>query len=389
MCHPLQHLISSRSATLSNPRCVRLLTDRSAKPLAFTSSDPTHASLEYRTFLAHLRDSSAHKHPQRHGMSETAPLPTALEPDITNRHNTDTCSEHVDTAFSELAQALEPFIEDALAKPRFYKFEALPIELRYKIYEEHFLVNKGSLATQSWPHLTWQSRELRTRTSAPFLPRLCLASKTLLREVGAFLLSSILFDFETTKLMQRFIKKTKRFRHTDLNIVRHIRKVIIRNVNHFSDALVTCDSDPLDKEVAKSNLVASSLLPRFQNLYELYLTFYASMKFFSSELSLTDLSTITALNVGDYLEKFGPRSILRLENIRRIEIRGVSGHAELCALVSDPERYTIEHDTVEKLRPLSELASKIKEGFKSKGQDVGVRTLLYWGQGEEELTTIG
>ena len=47
-----------------------------------------------------------------------------------------------------------------------------------------------------------------------------------------------------------------------------------------------------------------------------------------------------------------------------------------------------ENDTVENLRPLSELASQTKTGFKANSQDVEVKTYLYWGKNEEEEMEI-
>ncbi|KAJ4382058.1 hypothetical protein N0V86_002386 [Didymella sp. IMI 355093] len=55
--------------------------------------------------------------------------------------------------FLQLTRDPEEYIEDMLTHPAFERFQDLPVELRYKIYEEYFLDDRRNLTTRGWPEL--------------------------------------------------------------------------------------------------------------------------------------------------------------------------------------------------------------------------------------------
>lgn len=82
--------------------------------------------------------------------------------------------------FDELLHALNPYIDELTWEPTFHQFEDLPIELRYKVYEQYFLDHDKTL---SCTEATWQLSGQRyifklihmtrsPRKSVPFLPTL-------------------------------------------------------------------------------------------------------------------------------------------------------------------------------------------------------------------------
>jgi hypothetical protein len=51
-------------------------------------------------------------------------------------------------AFNTLLRSLNPYIDDL--QPSFHRCLELPIELRYKVYEEYFRREFTAIACQSW-----------------------------------------------------------------------------------------------------------------------------------------------------------------------------------------------------------------------------------------------
>ncbi|KAF2033567.1 hypothetical protein EK21DRAFT_108706 [Setomelanomma holmii] len=97
-------------------------------------------------------------------------------------------------AFSELLHALNPYLDDQ--EPcKFPSFCFLPIELRYKVYEEYFIDDRKSFACTTW----WAELERRIggfsldkkRVSTPFLPSLCFVNRRLRDEAISFFFSTI------------------------------------------------------------------------------------------------------------------------------------------------------------------------------------------------------
>lgn len=89
-------------------------------------------------------------------MSDATPSTTIQEQmkSVLNEANTDP-GERLKDDFVELVHDLEPYVFEHLWEPTFHEFPDLPIELRDKIYEKHFLDNRGCLTTHTWSLLDW------------------------------------------------------------------------------------------------------------------------------------------------------------------------------------------------------------------------------------------
>lgn len=120
-------------------------------------------------------------------LAAAPPAPNAIDVDGDTM-----TSDHSVVAFLELVHDIEPYVDELTWQPTFQRFADLPIELRYEIYELYFNENQArALATENWPAYNHSNEELRRRDSVQFLPRLCLASKELMKEAGTLLLSSL------------------------------------------------------------------------------------------------------------------------------------------------------------------------------------------------------
>lgn len=114
-------------------------------------------------------------------MGNTVPLTTAPELSSVDGDDDTVVSDRAVTAFLELAQDLELYIDDLVWRPTFHRLVDLPIELRYQIYELYFDNDVRAFATMFWPDCYFWPSLLRKRKSAPYLPDLCLANKSFLK----------------------------------------------------------------------------------------------------------------------------------------------------------------------------------------------------------------
>ena len=224
----------------------------------------------------------------------------ASEPDETDRTSIGPSSSCTDAAFLELAHNLELYIEDILWRPTFHGFLDLPIELRYKIYEEYFSNNEGAVTTQSWSHVTWHLSEYRRRASVQFLPRFCLASKVLLKEVASFLLTPMEFRFEHVGNLLYFLEAAAHFQTLKFNIAHHVRRLYVHDVNElrfaqtgFVNGSSFLHIDMLRTELA--NVSTSVALNNFQGLPELVLAFHAPVRLRSNITTHPSRAEWTAL----------------------------------------------------------------------------------------------
>lgn len=328
-------------------------------------------------------------------MSDTAPPTMTSVPTEGDHANESIKQDQAHTAFLELAHDLEPYINDLLWRPIFHQFMDLPIELRYMVYEEYFLNDSLALITKDWPELEWASAYIRNRVrkskSAPFLPNICLASKFLLSEAGSFLLAAFTFEFDLTGELLYFLEMAGRFQTAGLNALHSIRKLCFTNANglHLGQLIYFDhrETRKIDMERVKMSSSAINIaLNTCHGLQKLYVQFFAPLQHRYRGMP-RNLSSVRALSIGQYLGSFNLKSVLRLKRLQTIHIAGVSGRRNL--YISDPtNNMTLQADTIENLRPLSDLASKIKAGFRAKGQDVEVQTHLYWGNEEEEHKTM-
>jgi hypothetical protein len=116
--------------------------------------------------------------------------------DASQRVPADVPSNHSCSAFLDLLNDIEPYIDDVTWQPIFHRFPDLPIELRYEIYELYFHSNRErALATKNWAHYNFSAEELHRRESSKFLPKFCTANKSCVEEAWVLLLSSLDFLF--------------------------------------------------------------------------------------------------------------------------------------------------------------------------------------------------
>lgn len=288
--------------------------------------------------------------------------------------------DHLDPAFLQLAHGIEGYIKDITWQPTFDRFEDLPVELRYKIYEEYFLDDRRSLATREWPELYWNSvhdeKTLERRNTAPFLPSLCFLNKALLTEVGEFLFSALAITFiEPVPLMQFFQLATP-CRLPGLRIVHSIRRLRFLEANGAAQAYTMyvhghCGGgfEPIVAETA--NRATMTALNSCAGLHQLNLHFDNGLSFKFDHMPPVEPPVIEVEDIARYLNCFSIKPILALKELRELTITGHSGRTTLCSHAPfDIDAADFQGDTVSRLRPLVHIAHKLQDAFKARGQVV-------------------
>ncbi|KAJ4332035.1 hypothetical protein N0V87_008712 [Didymella glomerata] len=317
------------------------------------------------------------------------PATTPPEPSAVDIAGDTVASNYSSAAFLELMNDIEPYVDDLTWQPTIHCFAGLPIELRYEIYKLYFNGNhERALATKYWPIYCFSSEELRRRGSAQFLPNLCLASKYLLKETGVFLLSSLDFQFQDLQKMMQFLDKAAQFQSLELSVAHSIRSLQQFNTNDcFGVYLCFLGSRLLasipQKTVERSNGFTNIALNMFQHLRRLSLEFCAPFDMRYDRLAPTKPPTCTALSIKKFLEGFNPATIVRLRSLRELHVAGLSGarNARRSRTNGDNAAWTKDDECA--LQPLLEVAQKIKDGFKTRDQDVEVVVWMFWGKDSE------
>ena len=200
-------------------------------------------------------------------------------------------SDHSCRAFLDLSNDIEPYIDEMTWQLTFQRFRDIPIELRYEIYELYFDSNRErALATKNWPRYNFSAEELHRRDSAKFLPDLCIASKSCMKEAYVHLLSSLSFQFEDVLQTIQFLDEAAQSQSSELNIVHNIHSLEQRNTNECHKAHLFFRGDQCltglnRKAVGQSNATVNVALNMFQHLHHLRLALASTGP---RELSMTN-----------------------------------------------------------------------------------------------------
>jgi hypothetical protein len=320
------------------------------------------------------------------------------EPGYDEHTNNEPSQKHADAAFLELARDLEEYIVDILTQPAFERFQDLPVELRYKIYEEYFLNDRHNLTTRDWPELDWTTihheRVLNLRTSAPFLPALCFADKALLVEAGEFLLSALSMTFINPLSLMQFFQLAVSCRLPRLVITHNIRRLRFLDANGTAQAATVYLHDqrirsysPTSAEIA--NRAVMTALNSCKGLHELNLHFHTAVTCRFDHMPPVEPPIITVDDIKSHLVGFNIKPLLALEELRTLTIFGYSGRATLCSHAPfDIDTAEYQDDTASRLQPLADIAQKVHDVFQARGQVVQITTRSYWGKDQVEVQTV-
>lgn len=321
-------------------------------------------------------------------MGNTVPLTTAPELSSVDGDNDTVISDRAVTAFLELAQDLELYIDDLVWRPTFHRLVDLPIELRYQIYELYFDDDVRAFATMFWPDCYFWPSLLRKVKSAPYMPDLCLANKSLLKEVGSFLLASLRFEFRSVPNMMHFFDKAAQFQSSELNIIQGIRELVQQDTNNCDSQHAICPSGQRTPTfnmtaIVLSNRSTSIALHMLQNITHLTLCFYAPVEVRRSK-TIGGPPIFKALSIHEYLDGFNASSISRLKNLRSAEFLGYSGYQNVDRYAGiDLKDSNWVKDDEECLAPLVKMTLEVKMRPKARGQEVEVVTAMHYGKNSE------
>jgi hypothetical protein len=291
-----------------------------------------------------------------------------------NRNNVD--------PFMMLLQHLNPFIDESPSQREFHRFLDLPLELRYKVYEQHFLDNTKSTCTAYRPTLSMNDPAMLRNYKRQVLPDLCCVSKLLREELLKCLLDRMevkLRDLFHLKLYAGRLSSGKMFESFDL--FARFRTVTFRGLN---SEIVLCLYASWEFGIIEANnTTVTRLLPTFAGIRHLSVVL-------TSPLHLRDHAdhiTYKTLSITNCLQGLDTASIVGLKELRKLTITGTTGFASL----GNPGRLQtpIEDDeNIEHLRSVSELAQQIKDGLKEHGRDVRVEVYLKYGKDLEEYSVL-
>jgi hypothetical protein len=255
-------------------------------------------------------------------------------------------------------------------RPVFHRFLDLPIELRYKVFEESILDEPGVVACRPWNEVTspWYSLSYGSR----FLPNICMTSRELMSEIVAFLTSSSTFDMGGTCEVKFICKRLSSI--SSVHDFRAIRRLRFTDANFTSYSHIyhwaTKAEGACLERAQEANELCTDIVAQLDDLKELTLRFYAPSKSYGNP------RLVHAMSIGPFLNGFNTRCLLQQKNLRKVILSAKS------SFKTDDGLSPLQDDDAEKLRPVLDLGKQIKQGFEERGQggvEVQVR-LLYAGQ---------
>jgi hypothetical protein len=273
-------------------------------------------------------------------------------------------------------------LDPARTTTSFDRFRDLPTELRYQVYEQHFLDDSSAITTREWPLLRLHVDPARRKL--PFLPAVCFVSKDIHTEAV-----SALMHVATLKIAPRIKSKQTVFRVGDTSkdhAIRQVRKIRLVDFNDLSGSKIIKGAtlpDICKSRARKSNAINSVLLGQFKHLTEVTMHFHAATH---TSPFLPRASRTHALSIDKYLASLNMGVLLRQQGIQKITLLGKASYYIMRKQAGAQRIYlgSLQDDTVENLMPLLDLGKRMKEEFKRKGREVQIQVCLsHKGQRDE------
>ncbi|KAH7077957.1 hypothetical protein BKA63DRAFT_564502 [Paraphoma chrysanthemicola] len=180
-------------------------------------------------------------------------------------------------------QGLNTFVDDRVRQPEFFNFRQLPIEIRYKVYEQYFLDNEITLSSRSGPVIDINTEFVHNchfgPVPGPFASNLCLVNRTSRTEVTAFITRFATFSTDHKIGTMRLIDCLQRLTLTgEPKTLESTRKLSLRNLNGCSTQCVGKDEESQAAREAQSKETCeyvAQILPKFTGIRTLDLEFRA------------------------------------------------------------------------------------------------------------------
>jgi len=253
------------------------------------------------------------------------------------------------------------------------------------VYEQYFLDEKHSIACQDWPHLRFSKdyeRSIRVkRKHSPFLPPLCITSKSLRSELLPCLLEAAHFEFGDCTTLSRIMVSLEA---SSLHL--HVRKATTNNMEG-QRGLAVLEDEPgggekdAHESTQRCNKIYSSTIKHFSRLRELNVTLYSPL--LCTTMNNHATISVRALSFETFLHDFQLQAILGLEELQRLSIIKISGSAgtyDILNHIKHNDSNLVEDDKSSNLAAILHLCRQIKKGFTIQGRDVVVKAYLQYGQ---------
>jgi hypothetical protein len=294
-------------------------------------------------------------------------------------------------ASSNLLCSLNPYIEGVVLVPHsdFPHFMELPVKIRYKVYEEYFLDESSSIACENWPDLRFTDFSIsifqRTREHAPFLPKLCLASKMLQPELLRCLIEAAHFDFEdgySLTVVGCLLMRPA------MALNKHVRRMrLVDSTGTRGEVLYKFDimrNEYLEPPLEENIEISNEIMPQLPGLRELHLGFHAPLEYPGNKFQYDRLDPIRALPIDKYLvtEYDVVEMLLKIKELQKVTIFGRSGNSNRSEDVILHGNPIIDDGRFQNLDALDVLCWDIKDAFDDKGRNLELN--CYMTCGEEE-----
>jgi hypothetical protein len=235
-------------------------------------------------------------------------------------------------AFHELLCDLNPYVDEIVGADAFHRFTDLPLELRHTVYDQYFFdETRRSVTCNRWPDRHGKARiKLKTprgkrwEKSAPFLPNLCLTSKTFGTEATSLLVGSAMCEIVTTAAASLILSKPNTSR-----VLGKVRKLVIRDSNkHYDHGPIFNSSYHTDHKIyqaicsviGRQNKLYTRLLGSFSGLCELHIMFCYPRNFFKTSSTRAGHYDVELVHTHTFLTGFNIMPILDMERLEKLTL---------------------------------------------------------------------
>jgi hypothetical protein len=212
-----------------------------------------------------------------------------------------------------------------------------------------------------------------------------VVNKVLRQKLITCLLDPMELSFEDTAALANFNDVCLACKFGPFDIVARVRNATFPGVSENAYRILLEEYNPADTvEVVqrKKRLTTtfSRLLPSHSGLRHLKIGLYSSGLWNSSRM------VVKAEPTREYMQGLDAQFILGLKELQTITITARNGHPGLCRI--GLQKVITDAGSIEQLRPVSEFAQQIKDGFTEQGRDVRVEVHLKYGKDLEEQRVL-
>jgi len=296
--------------------------------------------------------------------------------------------DHATTrTLADFLRDMNPYVDEFTRPPAFHKFRGLPLELRYKIYENYLFDDVKSITSRMWPVITIDLDlcygQFKRQTSELFLPKLCEVNRVIRAEVMLFIAKTATYQIDNAASMRRVMGIMDRASMCrDTRMLPNIYKLNLADVNDMTQAFLrkfdAFEGYMVDQADAACNFVVDSL-SAFSSIRALGLSFSAPT---FNTYAVWD--HYEAAPVDRFMDRFDMLCITALEQLQTVTLKGLSGFSSWRDFVGGalgvPDGEKREH-----LETIVGMARDLKDKLMHERREVEVQVQLVYADEHESM----